>query len=140
LRRAKPRVASLRSPLTAFLAALALFVQLVDVSYHQARAAALGRSDAAIAAELRATFGDAAALCVQSDDKGAPHTPNGCCGDQCTFCRFAAHAAALVAPEASALPIRLDVACRGLGPTPEPGFVSERPAQQNRARAPPLAV
>jgi hypothetical protein len=72
---------SLRSPLTAFLAALALIVQFVAIPYHQARAGDLGRSDVAIAAELKATFGDAAALCVQSDDKGAPHTPAGSCDD-----------------------------------------------------------
>ena len=36
---------------------------------------------------LKATFGDAAAFCVQVDDKRAPLHPSGHCDDQCPPCR-----------------------------------------------------
>jgi hypothetical protein len=133
---------SFRSPLTAFIVVLSLLVQLVAIPYHQSLAAPdfAASETAAIAAELKATFGDAAYLCVQVDDKGAPLAPTGHCDDQCPLCRFGLQAAALVAPELPALPVRLDAACRSLGATPERGAVPVCPAQRNRARAPPLAV
>jgi len=141
-RRAKARAAHRRSPLTALIVALSLIIQLFAVPYHQASAAPgfAEPETARIAAELRATFGDAAALCVETDSKGAPLSPVGHCDDQCPLCRFAAQAAALIAPELPALPVRLDVACLRLGTTPEHGAVPACPAQQNRARAPPFVV
>jgi hypothetical protein len=140
-REAKADVASLRSPLTALVVALSLLVQLVAIPYHQALAAPLfAESDTArIAADLKATFGDAAALCVQVDDKGTPLAPAGDCGDQCPLCRFAAHAATLGAPDAPALPERFD-AERHFLRTPETGALHSLPRRQNRARAPPLTV
>ena len=124
------------------IVALSLIVQLIAAPYHQALAApAFSHSDAAtIAADLKATFGDAVALCVQVDDKGAPVMPAGHCDDQCRLCRFAAQAAALVAPELPALPARLDPACQSIGAAPERDLVPVRLANLNRARAPPLAV
>ena len=92
------------------------------------------------AADLKATFGDAVEFCVHSDDKGAPHAPAGHCDDQCPLCRFAAQAATLVAPDAPALPERLDAACQTLGAASEPGVVPFRVQNRNRARAPPLSV
>ena len=131
----------------ALAVALSLIIQLVAAPYHQALSApAFASSDTgAIAAELKAAFGDAAALCVQADrkqadGKGAPGAPPGCCDDQCPFCRFAAQAAALIAPDAPALAARLDAASRALGAAPEPGAVPALPTSRNRARAPPLAV
>jgi hypothetical protein len=139
-RRARP--ASFRSPLTALAVALSLIIQLVAIPYHQALSAPIfAFSDtSAIAAELKATFGDAAALCVQAEGKGVPGAPGGCCDDQCPFCRFSAQTAALIAPDAPALPARLDAASRDLGAVPEPGAVPALPTSRNRARAPPLAV
>jgi hypothetical protein len=132
---------------TALAVALSLIVQLFALPYHQALSApALASPDtAAIAAELKATFGDAAALCVQidgkqADGKGAPSAPAGCCDDQCPFCRFSAQAATLIAPDAPALPLRLDRAGPALGAAPEPGAVPAPPTSRNRARAPPLAA
>jgi hypothetical protein len=135
-------VTSTRSPLSACLVALSLIVQLFVVPYHQALAAPGMRQAerARIAADLKARFGDAATLCVQIDDKGAPQSPAGHRDDQCPLCQFGAQAAALVAPEVAALPLRLDAACRIVRAGPEPGAVPARPAQQNLARAPPLAV
>jgi hypothetical protein len=132
----------LRSPLIALIVAFLLIIQLFAVPYRQALAApGLAESETArIAAELKATFGDAVALCVEADGKGPPLSPAGHCDDQCPLCRSGAQAAALIAPELSALPVRLGAACRVLGAAPERGAVPACPAQRNRARAPPLPV
>ena len=139
-RQGKPGVASVRSPLTALAVALSLILQLFVVPYHQALSAPLAVSPdtAAISAELKATFGDVAALCVQSDDKGAPRSQGGCCGDQCPFCRFAAQAAALVAPDAPALHEPISVGCETIGIAPTPGAIPAPPTSRNRARGPPF--
>ncbi len=141
-RRAGPGVASFRSPLAALAVALSLLIQLFAIPYHQALSApAYASSDtAAVAAELKATFGDAASLCVQEDSKGQPGAPAGHCDDQCPLCRFAAQAAALIAPDAPALPLQLDGPAQTLGAAPAPGGVPAPPTSRNRARAPPLAV
>ncbi len=142
LRRARPGVVSFRSPLTALVVALSLVFQLAAIPYHQALlVSGMAAPDAAaIAAELRATFGDAASLCTQSDDKGAPASPAGECDDHCPLCQFAAQAASLIAPDAPALPARLDASFRALGLAPEPGALPVSPTKRSRARAPPLAV
>ncbi len=143
-RRARPGVAAFRSPLTAVVAALALVFQLVALPYHQALSAPLPTAEASdvasISAELKAVFGDAAALCVQTDDKGGPAAPAGDCDDHCPLCQFAAEAAALIAPDTSFLPERLDAACRTLGAAPKLGALPARPNPLNRARAPPFVV
>jgi|SRR5271165_992162 len=128
------------SPLTTFLVALSLLVQLVIAPYHQALSEpAFGASDLTrIAAELKTTFGDAAALCVQTDD-GPSKAPLGCCDDDCPFCRFAAEAATLVVPDFPALPIRSNVTAR-VGLPPESRAPPASPLQRQRARAPPFAV
>jgi hypothetical protein len=142
--RASPRTASLRSPLTALIAALSLFVQLIAIPYRQALAASeFSAADAAaIAADLKATFGDAAALCVQVDGSGAPSpfAPAHSCDDQCPLCRFSAQVSALVLPDAPAVPARLYADCRSIGAAPQLGAFDARPTPANRARAPPLAV
>jgi hypothetical protein len=138
---ARPRATRGRSPLLSLIVALSLIVQLFAAPYHQALGASDPQSDTGqIAAELKATFGDAAALCLQVDDKGAPLHPSGHCDDQCPLCRFAAQAATLVAPDAPPLPERLDAGCQALGAASEPGGLPFRLENRNRARAPPLAV
>jgi len=140
-RRAKPGVASRRSPLTALLVAFSLIVQLLAVPYHQALAAGPGFAASGtdrIAAELKATFGDAAGLCLHAGDNGG--APAGKCEDQCPLCQFAAQAAALIAPDVPALPERRNGASKTLGAAPKTGAVPAPPASRNRARAPPLAV
>ena len=141
-RRAKPGVASFRSPVASLAVALSLILQLFAVPYHQALSAPLVVPDdtAAIAAELRATFGDAATLCVQADEKSAPQAPGGCCDDQCPFCRFAAQAAALLAPDLPALPGPIGVSRESIGIAPEPGTIPSPPTSRQRARGPPLSV
>jgi hypothetical protein len=70
-----------RSLVIAHLVALSLIVQLFAAATPPALAATAfaGADDAAIAAELKAVFGDAAQLCVQINDDKAPakHTPSG---------------------------------------------------------------
>ncbi|MBV9289236.1 MAG: hypothetical protein JO288_15705 [Hyphomicrobiales bacterium] len=128
------------SALIGIVAALALMVQLLAVPYHQARAADGYAPDVGrISAALRATFGDAAVLCTESEGKGAP-TPSGCCDDQCLLCRSASQAFYLVAPDGPGLPVRQETIVRTLGAAPERGAVPLFAGQPNRARAPPLAV
>ena len=143
-RPAKTAVAALRSPLTSVVAALALVFQLFAVPYHQALSAPIGAPAAvvdvaSVAAKLKATFGNAAALCIQSDGKDGPAAPAGDCDDHCPLCHFAAQAA-LSTPDAPALPERLDAACQTLGAEPQAGAVPSCPTTRNRARAPPFAV
>jgi hypothetical protein len=127
-----------RSPLAAILVAMSLVFQLIAASYHQALAISSGPSNAAIAAELRANFGDAAALCVHSDDNSPPVSPAGDCDDHCPFCRFAAQTVALVAPDTPALPVRLDATCLTIVAAPETGALPVCPTKRSRARAPPF--
>jgi hypothetical protein len=143
-RRAKRRLSSFRSPLTAFVVALSLVVQLFAAATPPAFAAPAfaGADDAAIAAELKALFGDTAQLCVQVNDDKAPvhHNPAGHCCDQCPLCRFAAQAVAFVAPDLPALPGRLESQAHAIRAPPGRDVLPTYPAQPNPARAPPLSV
>ena len=133
-----------RSPWTAFLVALSLVVQLFAAATPPAIAAPAfaGADDAAIAAELKALFGDTAQLCVQVNDDKAPakHAPSGHCCDQCPLCRFAAQAVAFVSPDLPVLPGRLDSEAHAIRAPPSQSVLPAYPAQPNPARAPPLAV
>ena len=133
-----------RSPWTAFLVALSLVVQLFAAATPPAIAAPAfaGADDAAIAAELKALFGDTAQLCVQVKDDKAPakHAPSSHCCDQCPLCRFAAQAVAFVSPDLSALPERLPTDAHAIGAPPGQHGLPAYRAQPNPARAPPRAV
>ena len=143
-RRAKRRLTSFRSPLTAFLVALSLIVQLFAAATPPALAAPAfaGADDAAIAAELKALFGDAAQLCVQVNDDKAPakHAPSRHCCDQCPLCRFGAQVVAFVPPDLPALPERPDSDAHAIRAPPAHDVLPSYPAQPNPARAPPLSV
>jgi hypothetical protein len=143
-RRAKRRPAAFRSPLATFLVALSLIVQLFAAATPPAMAAPAfaGADDAAIAAQLKALFGDTAQLCVQVDDDKAPakHAPSSHCCDQCQLCRFAAQAVAFVSPDLPAVPGRLDGEAHAIRAPPGDDVVPAYPAQPNPARAPPLSV
>ena len=143
-RRAKRRPTSFRSPCDRFLVALSLIVQLFAAATPPAMAAPAfaGADDAAIAAELKALFGDTAQLCVQVNDDKAPakHAPSGHCCDQCPLCRFAAQAVAFVSPDLPVLPGRLDSDAHAIRAPPGDDVLPAYPAQPNPARAPPLAV
>ena len=142
VRRAKLGAAGFRSLLTAFLVALSLIVQLFAAATPPAFAAPAfaGADDAAIAAELKALFGNAAELCVHVNDDKAPAKHNGHCCDQCPLCRFAAQAAAFVPPDLPPLPGRLDGEAHAIRAPPVRDVLPPYPAQPNPARAPPLAV
>jgi hypothetical protein len=143
-RRAKRRLTTFRSPLTSFLVALSLIVQLFAAATPPASAAPVfaGADDAAIAAELKAVFGDAAQLCVQVNDDKTPvkHAPFQHCCDQCPLCRFAAQVVAFVAPDLPALPERLASDAHAIRAPPGADVLPAYPVQPNPARAPPLAV
>lgn len=143
-RRAKRRPTPFRSRLPAFLVALSLIVQLFAAATPPAFAAPAfaGADDAAVAAELKALFGDTAQLCVQVNDDKAPvhHNPSGHCCDQCPLCRFAAQAVAFVAPDLPAAPGRLASEARAIRAPPSRDVLPAYPAQPNPARAPPLSV
>ena len=143
-RRAQRALASFRSPLAAFVGALSLIVQLFAAATPPAFAAPAyaGVDDAAIAAELKALFGDTAQLCVQVNDDKAPakHNPSGHCCDQCPLCRFTAQAVAFVAPDLPALPERLDSDAHATRAPPGQDVLPAYPLQPNPARAPPLPV
>jgi hypothetical protein len=143
-RRPKRRLTAFRSQLAAFLVALSLVVQLFAAATPPAMAAPAfaGADDAAIAAELKALFGDTAQLCVQVNDDKAPakHAPSSHCCDQCPLCRFAAQTVAFVSPELPALPERLPSDGHATRAPPGQHVLPAYPVQPNPARAPPLAV
>jgi hypothetical protein len=143
-RRAKRRLTSFRSRLAAFVVALSLIVQLFAAATPPAFAAPAfaGADDAAVAAELKALFGDTAQLCVQVNDDKAPaqHHPAGHCCDQCPLCRFAAQAVAFVAPDLPAAPGRLEGEAHAIRAPPARDVLPFYPLQPNPARAPPLEV
>jgi hypothetical protein len=124
------------APWANLLAALALFAQLLALPYHHPET----RPDlAAVAASLKATFGDAATLCAQADD-GVPATPGhhkAPCNLGCPLCQFAAQTVLFDAPP-PALPERL--APPG-APLPPPADYAPAHPYANRfaqPRAPPL--
>jgi hypothetical protein len=143
-RRGRRGLASFRSALTAFAVALALIVQLIVMPYQQALAGPVvaGSNSAAIAADLKAIFGNAAGFCAHIGDKGAPSPQAPCnhCDDQCPLCRFVAQAAAFVPPDLPTLPAPLNAGRFAVGAAPDFGAFPVCPTQRNRARAPPLAV
>ena len=141
-RRAKRRRTSFRSPLTAFLVALSLIVQLFAAATPPASAAPAfaGADDAAIAAELKAVFGDAAGFCAHTGDKGAPDGPCNRCDDQCPLCWFVGQTAAYVPPDLPALPERRDSDAHAIRAPLGHDVLPYYPVQPNPARAPPLPV
>jgi hypothetical protein len=143
-RRGKRHATSFWSRLPAFLVALSLIVQLFAAATPPAFAAPVfaGADDAAVAAELKALFGDTAQLCVQANDDKAPvqHNPAGHCCDQCPLCRFAAQAVAFVAPDLPAAPGRLESEAHAIRAPPARDVLPAYPVQPNPARAPPLSV
>ena len=140
----KRRLASFRSSVATIFVALSLIVQLFAAATPPALAAPAfaGADDAAIAAELKALFGDAAQLCVQVNDDKAPakHAPSGHCCDQCPLCRFTAQVVAYVPPDLPALPERLASDPHATRAPQGHKVLPAYPVQPNPARAPPLPV
>ena len=117
------------------IAALALFGQLLALPYHHP----VGRADQSeVAALLKATFGDAAVLCVTVDDahSGAP-APRHDHGDgDCPLCQFGAQTVLFEAP-APTLPERIDVAAAPLVAPIEFSLQTSKPRGIAQPRAPP---
>lgn len=141
-RSARFGVAAFRSPLASFFVALALLAQLAALPYHRSLVAAemAAPSPAQIVAELKATFGEAAQLCVQTDNSGAPASPAGHCDDDCPLCRFSSQLHAVVAPDAPGLPAPLEALALAAPPAPDRFAFADAPHSNQRARAPPASV
>ena len=103
------RPARVLSRLATLLAAFAVFAQLAALPYHHRPST---RNDlAAVAAELKATFGPTAVLCKQSDDPSslAPKRRQSNSDAGCPLCQFPSQAVLLEAPP-PALPEQLAIA------------------------------
>jgi hypothetical protein len=136
-------VASFRSLLAAFIIAFSLILQLFAVAAPPGLAAPAfaGADDAAIAAELKAIFGDTAQLCVQINDKvPGKHAPSGHSCDMCPLCRSLSQTAAYDSPDAPALPEPVNGDSHAIRAPPGEDVLASYPAQPNPARAPPLDV
>jgi len=84
---AKRRTVGARALVALLLATLALLSQWFVAPVHEMREAEpIGQ----VAAELKAEFGDAAVLCIQTDvDGSAPaHDPQRHCDDHCPLCQL----------------------------------------------------
>ncbi len=142
--RARRGAGEVRSPLTAFVVAFALLVQLFAVATPPSLSAPAfaGADETAIAAELKALFGNNAELCAHINDHGAPgkHGPCGNCCDQCPLCRGALQTVAFVPPDLPVLPERLESDAHAIRAPPGEDVLPAYRAQPNPARAPPLAV
>jgi hypothetical protein len=95
----------------------------------------------AVAAELHATFGDVAVLCIQADDAKSPlspASPPGPCDDCCPLCQSSAAAHALVLPTPLGVPTPIEAALEALAPAPD--FVRGKPVRTafSQPRAPPF--
>jgi hypothetical protein len=128
----------LRASFAVALATLALVAQMLAPAWH--RMVAPG-DVAGVAAELHATFGDVAVLCIQADDGKSPLTPAsppGPCDDCCPLCQSSAAAHALVLPTLLGAPSRIEAASEALAPAPD--FIRRKPARTAFAqpRAPPF--
>ncbi len=127
------------SRLTVLVAALALFGQLMALPYHNPEGPA---APAEVAALLKATFGDAAVLCVTADDPATPAAPghqHGHGDGDCPLCQFGAQTVLLSSPTPS-LPERLDVAAEPLAPRADFLQETSKPTGLPQPRAPPLEV
>ena len=137
-RRAPSAWTRIRASFAVTLATLALIVQMLAPASH--RMAAPG-DVAGVAAELHATFGDVAVLCVQADGAKSPLTPAsppGPCDDCCPLCQMSAGAHALMLPTVPGVPTRIVTAAETLAPAPD--FFGLKPARTAFAqpRAPPF--
>ncbi len=102
-----------RAPLAFVLAFLALFAQWLAPAAHSIAAPSAPASAEAIAADLKGTFGDAAVLCIQSEEENAPSSPvdHRHHGDECCpLCQLQHCANGLIAPSLAALPARREFA------------------------------
>ncbi len=130
------------SRLAVLVAALALFGQLLALPYHHPFRGGAGQKEAAqreAVAFLKATFGDAAALCVTVDDDGpAAPEPRHHHGDgDCPLCQFGAQTVLFAAP-APTLPERIDVAAAPLAVPVEFSLQASKPRGIAQPRAPPF--
>ena len=132
--------------LTAFVVALSLVVQLFAMPFQQAMAgpALPERSDTpAIAADLKAVFGDAAGFCAHMPATRARRRRTAPAIIATTNARCAGpplRPTAFLPARCADSARTLNAIRHAIGAAPDFGAFPACPAQRNRARAPPLAV
>jgi len=135
----RARFSAALSRLGVLIGALALFGQVLALPYHHPQ----GRTDPAeVVAFLKATFGDAAALCVSGDDSsgsGTPSREHDHGGGDCPLCQFGAQTVLFSVPPPT-LPLRIDVAIARLSGRVEFVEAIVKPRGLAQPRAPPLEV
>jgi hypothetical protein len=140
LRRRRAASASARSIFIAWVAILALVVQLASAVQTHAMASP-GPSDAAAAlGALKGLFGPNVALCVR-DDASAPaapsHDPHKCC-DDCTLCQSTGHSA--LAPPNLPAPAPFARDARPLLARADASPAKARAVSSAQPRGPPVPV
>jgi hypothetical protein len=129
------------SRLAVLIATFALFGQLLALPYHHPQGSADQREAAQREAVvfLKATFGDAAVLCVTvDDDQSSTPEPRHHHGDgDCPLCQFGAQTVLFTAP-APALPERVEVAATPLAVLVEISLQVSKPRGIAQPRAPPF--
>ena len=121
--------------LASLLAAIAVFVQLAALPYHHLQTT---RDLSAVAAELKATFGETAVLCAQAGESSSstPQRHHGGCDVGCPLCQFASQLA-LLEPPPAALPERLAIVDRAAPARIDFERPTARPMRLAQPRAPP---
>jgi hypothetical protein len=99
------------------------------------------RDPAGVAAELRATFGDVAVLCVQAEDTKTPlgpSDPRGHCDECCPLCQALSAAHALVPPAPIGSPERIEGHAEIIAIVSARGPPRHREISPAQPRAPPF--
>jgi hypothetical protein len=136
------RAASLaRSSFVAWIAILALVLQLGSAPSHNAMASHSEADAVAALGALKALLGPNVALCLHEDGSapGSPsHDSHGCC-DDCALCHAAGHLAALVAAS-HAIPAIFSSYSHSLSIPADAGIAKPRFAASAQPRAPPISA
>lgn len=134
---AKRAVSPARAALTLSLALLALVAQwFVAASHDMPTRSAISVTSAA-AAELKATFGETAVLCVQAGDEAPTPGDKRPCDAACPLCQMHSGALALWAPESHFLSVAFDGAATPFTWPLTAAPTASRRLAQAQPRAPP---
>lgn len=128
------RILSRAFPFVALVAVVNLALAPI---VHAAASTHIQTSVSEVAAELKATFGDAFELCVNVSDDGSTPAPAHHVDGDCPLC--CPHGAAnLIAPEPQPFPVRFAVRRAAPPPTADAALPPPSRASPSQPRAPPL--
>jgi hypothetical protein len=125
----------------AWVAILALVLQLGMAPAHPAMASSAEADAVAALGALSVLLGPNVALCLHEDGSapGSPsHDQHDCCGD-CAPCQSASHAAAIVPPD-HAIPVRFAGLAGRLAAFDAPAIAKARSLAFAQPRAPPVSA